>query len=259
MANDLRVALIQSDLKWENVEANIQQFEEKINSIQHEVDLVVLPEMFTTGFSMQARSLCSKSHYETVLTHLNKWARLTNAIVCGSVMCKDDKKYYNRLIWMQPDDSYSTYDKRHLFGLGDENKYYTAGKKPIICTYKDWDIKPLVCYDLRFPVWCRNKNDYDILLFVANWPEKRIHAWKQLLIARAIENQAYVIAVNRVGNDGNGIYHNGCSMIIDPKGEIKEEVLHHEKIIYATLSKGFLNEVRKDFPFLKDADSFKLK
>ncbi|MEI7669420.1 MAG: nitrilase-related carbon-nitrogen hydrolase, partial [Pseudomonadota bacterium] len=220
--------------------------------------LMMLPEMFTTGFSMNPEQFAETSNGKA-LQQMKKWAAKKNAAVCGSMMFNDLGKYYNRLVWMLPDGNFFQYDKKHLFSLGDENNHYTSGKSQLVVPYKGWDVKLLICYDLRFPVWCRNKKDFDLLIFVANWPEKRTYAWKQLLIARAIENQCYVAAVNRVGTDKNEVYHCGESMLIDPKGEVMESVLHQEKIITSKISYAYLQQIRNDFPFLKDADAFSIQ
>lgn len=257
---NLKITLIQSDLHWENKEANLQLFAEKIKSLKESTDLIVLPEMFTTGFSMQPEKYAEEMGGDT-MTWLKEIASKANCVVTGSFMCKDNGKYYNRLVWMRADGFYSMYDKRHLFSMGNEDKHYAAGKRKIIEEIKGWKICPLVCYDLRFPVWSRRtkKEDYDVLLYTANWPERRAHPWKTLLLARAIENQCYVVGLNRVGNDGNDIYHSGDSVVIDPKGEVMSKIKEKEEAIETiTLNYEELKEFRKQFPVINDSDNFKL-
>lgn len=255
----MKVALIQTALKWENIAANLEMFDQKINEITEEVSLIVLPEMFSTGFSMNAATLA-----ETMDGSAFRWmkqkAAEKNAVICGSLIITENKKFYNRLIWMQPDGEFETYDKRHLFALSDEPQIYTAGCEQQLTSIGEWRVAPLICYDLRFPVWSRNVGGYyDVLVYVANWPERRNTAWKTLLQARAIENQCYVIGVNRVGEDGNGIYHSGDSMVIDPLGTILYHAEHTEQTHIATLNLTELRSVRERFPFLKSADNFEIQ
>jgi len=256
--NELRVTLIQSDLHWEDIEANLSMFAEKISSITETTDLILLPEMFSTGFSMQPEKLAEEAGGRT-MKWMSEQAQKKNAVVCGSIIIKENGKYFNRLIWMKPDASFSAYNKRHLFRYGEENNHYSPGSKKIIEEIKEWKILPLVCYDLRFPVWSRNTENYDLLFYVANWPERRNHAWKSLLMARAIENQCYVAGLNRVENDGNGILHSGDSSIIDFKGEIIFQQAHHEIIKTISLIKEPLEHYRKEFPVLLDRDKFELQ
>jgi len=270
MPPDLRITLIQTSLHWENRQANLEMFSQKIESIREATDLILLPEMFSTGFSMN-----TEKNAETMSGEVIQWmkenAAKKSAVICGSLMMKDGEKYFNRLIWMQPDGNLQYYDKRHLFGLGDEHNHYSSGNKKILVELNGWKILPLVCYDLRFPVWARNtapsnspeggehSRSYDLLLYVANWPERRVNAWKTLLEARAIENQCYVAGVNRVGNDGHGIHHTGESSVIDPRGEILWREAERESIHTCTLSYHHLNHIRESLPFLKDADQFEIK
>jgi predicted amidohydrolase len=254
---NLSVTLIQSNLHWESIPANLAMFDEKISSIKESTDLILLPEMFSTGFTMSAERLAETMDGTTV-KWMHEKAKEKNAVICGSFICKDGGKYYNRLVWMRPDGSLEYYDKRHLFGYGDENNHYTRGNGKIIVELKGFKILPLVCYDLRFPVWSRNTNDYDVLIYVSNWPERRIYAWKQLLIARAIENQSYVIGVNRVGDDGNRIYYSGNSSVIDMKGEVLFRKEKEETTFTISLSKENLDTYRKEFRVLADRDEFKL-
>ena len=239
-------------------------FDEKINSIPERTEVIVLPEMFSTGFSMQSARLAETMDGSAV-QWVKKKAAEKNVIITGSLIIKDGDRYVNRLIWMQPNGVYGTYDKRHLFGYAGEHEHYLPGDKRLIAQVKGWKINLSVCYDLRFPVWARNAivaetgaPAYDVLINVANWPERRNTPWKTLLQARAIENQAYVIGLNRVGNDGNNIYHSGDSSIIDPMGEIIYQKAHDEDIFTYTLERARLEEVRKNLPFLKDADKFQV-
>jgi predicted amidohydrolase len=255
---DLNITLIQSELHWENVEANLAMFANKIAAFKEQTDLILLPEMFSTGFSMKPEKLAEEMN-GSAIEWMKKQAKEKNAVICGSLIIKEQGKYYNRLIWMRPDGAFSVYDKRHLFRMGEENNHYSAGSSKITEEIKGWKILPLVCYDLRFPVWSRNSDNYDLLLYVANWPERRNHAWKSLLIARAIENQSYVLGLNRVGNDGNNIYYSGDSSVINFKGEIIFQEANNELVKSFTLKKEPLEEYRKEFPVLMDRDEFELK
>ena len=262
--SDLKVTLIQSQLHWENIAENLRMFDEKINAIPERTEVIVLPEMFSTGFSMQSARLAETMDGSAV-QWMKKKAAEKNVIITGSLIIQDGDRYVNRLIWMQPNGVYGIYDKRHLFGYAGEHEHYLPGDKRLIAQVKGWKINLSVCYDLRFPVWARNAivaetgaPAYDVLINVANWPERRNTPWKTLLQARAIENQAFVIGVNRVGNDGNNIYHSGDSSIIDPMGEIIYQKAHDEDIFTYTLERARLEEVRKNLPFLKDADRFQV-
>jgi predicted amidohydrolase len=219
--------------------------------------VVILPEMFSTGFSMNVKPLAEKMDGETV-EWMKKIASSKKIILTGSLIVEEGGKYFNRLIWMLPNGEYGVYDKRHLFAYGDEHNHYSSGNKRFIAQVKGWKINLQVCYDLRFPVWARQQSagEFDLLIYVANWPERRITAWKTLLQARAIENQCYVVGVNRVGDDGNNIHYCGDSMIIDPLGEILYQRSNEEDAFTYTLQKEKLNEVREKFPFWKDADTF---
>ncbi|MBC8173456.1 MAG: amidohydrolase [Chitinophagales bacterium] len=255
--HDLKVTLIQSDLAWEDKARNMGIFSQLINACES-TDLIILPEMFTTGFSMQAEKLAEKMD-GTTMEWMYRTAQKKNCIVAGSLIIEDNKKYYNRLVWMRQDGSFEVYDKRHLFSLGDEHNHYTGGTKKIIVELKGWRIYPLICYDLRFPAWSRNTDNYDLLMYVANWPERRIYAWKQLLIARAIENQSYVVGVNRIGTDGNNLYHSGNSAVINAMGEVIWESVNERAVLTTTLSKAELDETRRKLPFLDDKDSFEIR
>lgn len=265
----LTFTLIQTNLFWEDKAANLQMFEEKISSLKQAAQIVVLPEMFSTGFSMKPKLFAEKEDGPT-MAWMKKMAIQKKIILTGSIIIEEEGKFYNRLIWMLPNGQYSFYDKRHLFAYGEEDKYYTAGKQRLIASVNGWKINLQICYDLRFPVWSRqtpnlksetnqeNEVEYDVLIYVANWPHKRNAAWKTLLQARAIENQCYVIGVNRVGNDGNGIEHSGHSSVIDPLGEILYQKESEEDIYSITLNKNDLIKIRQQFQFLKDADDFEI-
>lgn len=258
---DLTITTIQTYLFWEDVQQNLKHFEKKINEITEQTDIIILPEMFTTGFTMNPNLLAEK-HVGKGLKWLLQKSKEKNCVIVGSISVKHNGHYYNRLYWAKPDGTYEYYDKRHLFRMGNEHQYYTAGEKKIVIDYKGWKICPLVCYDLRFPVWSRNRkeNSYDVLIYVANWPETRSYPWKQLLIARAIENQSYVIGVNRIGEDGNHIKHSGDTSIINPRGEIISKILANEdKSETLNLSFNYLQEFRKLFPVMMDGDEFELK
>jgi omega-amidase len=254
----LTFTIIQSDLFWEDKEANKAMFQHKIETLTQTTDIVILPEMFTTGFSMKPTLLAETMDGETV-----EWMRgmaIDNKIIlCGSIIIEENKQYFNRFIWMLPNGQFHYYDKRHLFGFAGEDQHYTAGNRKIMEQVNGLKILPLICYDLRFPVWSRqNEEHYDILIYVANWPERRSNAWKTLLVARAIENQCYVIGVNRVGDDGNGIYHSGNSMVVDPLGEIQYHIADEEAAYTFTINKNDIVEKREKLPFLKDADHFSI-
>tara|TARA_R110002050_G_scaffold195593_1_gene330420 strand:- start:9136 stop:9915 length:780 start_codon:yes stop_codon:yes gene_type:complete len=254
--SELHISLIQANLVWENPDENLKMFSEKLNAIPAHTDVVILPEMFTTGFSMQPEKFAETELGRSV-AWMKEMAAKNDCVITGSLIIKEANSYFNRLFWMQPDGNYKTYDKRHLFSLAGEEKHYSPGKERIIVTWKGFKIMPLVCYDLRFPVWSRNDLDYDLLFYVANWPERRAFYWTQLLIARAIENQAYVIGVNRVGNDGNNIYHSGDSVCLDPLGaKVGTTASGKEDTINVTLSQGSISRVRETFHFLNDKDVF---
>ena len=255
--SSLTITIIQSNLHWEDKAANLAMFEKKINGIKEKTEIVLLPEMFSTGFSMNPKTLAETMDGETV-AWMKKIAAEKKIILTGSFIAEENGKYFNRLVWMLPDGEFGFYDKRHLFAFAEENKYYSPGNKRLIASVKGWKINLLICYDLRFPVWARQsgESEYDLLIYVANWPERRIHAWKTLSQARAIENQCYVATVNRVGKDGDDIYYSGESMIIDPLGEILYHKLNEEDVFTFTLQKEKLEEVRNKFPFWRDADNF---
>jgi predicted amidohydrolase len=256
--NTLKITTFQAYLFWENIDKNLQNLGLRLSSIREKTDLIVLPEMFSTGFSMNPEELAEEMDGKTMKWMLQQ-AKKFDCVLTGSIIIKEDKKYFNRLIWMRPDGSYEYYDKRHLFGLGEEDKHYSSGNKKLFVELKGWKICPMICYDLRFPVWLRNKDEeYDMLLIVANWPERRSLHWRTLIPARAIENQSFVVAVNRVGHDGNEIYHSGDSMCIDPNGKVIYYKPNDEDLYTFSINKEDLITARQSFPFLKDADKFKL-
>lgn len=254
----LKISTFQAYLFWENIDKNLQNLGLRLSAIREKTDLIVLPEMFNTGFTMNAPYLAEETGGKTMQWMLQQ-ARRYDCVVTGSLIIKENDNYYNRLIWMRPDGTHEKYDKRHLFGLGKEDDVYTAGSEPLIVTLNDWKIRLAICYDLRFPVWLRNTGGaYDLLLIVASWPEKRSQHWKTLIPARAIENQAFVVGVNRVGHDGNEIFHAGDSMCIDPNGKTVYYKPNDEDLYTFSINKEELIKTRRAFPFLKDADKFKL-
>lgn len=270
---NLITTLIQTELHWEDKQANLDMFAEKILSIKEKTHIVILPEMFSTGFSMRPEVL-AETMDGNAMQWMKKIAAEKKVILTGSLVIEEQGNYFNRLIWMLPNGQYGQYDKRHRFAYAGEDKHYSAGSKRLIASVNGWKVNLQVCYDLRFPVWARqnaaqashnpqqdgtpDKLEYDLLIYVANWPERRNHAWKTLLQARAIENQCYVIGVNRVGTDGNNIYHSGNSMIIDPLGETLYHKANEQDVHTQELSMEKLEEVRHKFPFWRDADEFKI-
>lgn len=256
-AESLCITIIQADMAWEDKGANLRHYDTLISSISTPKEVVVLPEMFSTGFSMAPEKLAEQMNGETV-----EWMRATakahRIILSGSLIIEEDGQYYNRFIWMQPDGTCCTYDKRHLFSYAGEDAHYSRGSRKLIVQVNGWRICPLICYDLRFPAWARNVPgcEYDVLIYVANWPERRSLAWKTLLQARAIENQAYCIGVNRVGRDGKDIAYSGDSSVFDPLGETLWQHSDTEAVHTVQLSRRKLEETRSQFPFLRDADTF---
>ncbi len=254
----LQISLVQSSLQWENIDANLQHFDTLLEEIPPTTDLIVLPEMFNTGFTMNAQKVAEKMNGKT-LQWLQIQAQKRNAAITGSLVIEENGLYYNRLVWMFPNGTYHTYDKRHLFRMAREHETYTAGDKCLVVNYKGWKIRPLICYDLRFPVWSRNRNNaYDVLIYVANWPQVRAYIWSNLLQARAIENLAYVIGVNRVGMDANQFAYSGDSALVDFAGKVVWSQANEETIAHLTLSKPKLEEFRKRFPAWMDADDFEV-
>lgn len=251
---DLKVTVIQDALAWEDGDANMAAFDRKLDQFSDTTDLVVLPEMFTSGFSMNASQLAQKMDGPAVQWLVQKAAAIQADIV-GSVIIEEDGCYFNRLLWAKPDGALKHYDKRHLFRMAGEDKFYSAGNRKLIVELHGWKISPFICYDLRFPIWTRNLNNaYDAAVFVANWPEVRAHHWKCLLQARAIENQCYVIGVNRVGTDGNNVAYSGDTSIIDPLGNIDFQNAHAPCMYTLALSAATLGMVREKFPVWRDAD-----
>jgi len=262
--NNLKITLIQSNLHWEDPDANLSMFEEKIWQIGEQTDVIILPEMFSTGFSMKAPSLSEIMGLRTT-RWLKQMADQTGALILGSFIAEVHERYFNRLVWTEPGGQIRTYDKRHLFRMGEEHNVYSAGESLLIGTWKGWRICPLICYDLRFPVWSRNRwnpsaqsMNYDVLVYVANWPQVRSYAWETLLRARAIENLSYVAGVNRVGIDGNGTEHNGKSSVIGPAGETIFTMEDMEIIKTVVLSADALQAHRERFPAYLDGDDFSL-
>lgn len=261
---DLTVAIVQSDMVWENTDANLEKFDLLLEKINPATDLVILPEMFNTGFSIKsdanAQTLEGKA-----LHWMKQKAACLNMVVTGSILTKAGNRVFNRLFWLQPDGEIKKYDKRHLFRFAGEHKILSGGTEKLIVGLKGWKIQPLICYDLRFPVWSKNKfkngaYDFDLLLYLANWPEARSYAWKHLLIARAIENQAFCIGANRVGTDGYGNLHSGDSVILNPKGQIiTKGKPFGEEIVATTLHYDELAQYRKEFPVGLDWDDFEVK
>ncbi len=258
MANKLKIAIIQADLVWHDAAQNLKNFSEKINQIKEQVDLIILPEMFSTGFSMQPQEIAETMQGETV-KWMQKAAAEKKSAIAGSVVISEGKNYCNRFLFVHPSGEINFYDKRHLFTLAGEDKVYGRGNEKIIVNYKGWKICPLICYDLRFPVWARNTEDYDLLIYVANWPKTRITAWDTLLKARAIENMSYAIGVNRVGVDANNYEYNGHSAAYDSLGEqVAETHENKEETAVFTLDKNHISEIRNKLGFLNDRDDFEI-
>ncbi len=254
----LKITTFQAYIFWENIEKNLKNLSLRLSGIREKTDLIVLPEMFNTGFSMNTAELAEEMNGRT-MQWMQQQAKRFECVITGSLIIKENNNYYNRLIWMRPDGTFEKYDKRHLFGLAKEDDFYTPGKDKLIVDLNGWKICPAICYDLRFPVWLRNTEpEYDLLLIVANWPERRSMHWRALIPARAVENLSYVIGVNRVGHDGNEVYHSGDSMCIDPNGKTVYYKPNDEDLYTFSISKDEVIKARKLFPFLKDADKFKL-
>lgn len=256
MQDNLKIAIIQSDLAWENAEENRQNFSRQIDAISEYIDIILLPEMFTSGFTMSPANV-----FETMDGTTIKWmksvAKKTKIAIGGSLVIKEHDSFYNRFVFVTPDGIIKTYDKRHTFTLAGEHKVYKAGSEKIIVDYKGWKLCPLICYDLRFPVWARNVEDYDILIYVANWPKPRINAWDALLKARAIENMSYCIGVNRVGMDNYNHEYTGHSAAYDGLGNLLTDFRDSEESVkIVTLHKEHLSLIRSKLKFLDDRDSF---
>jgi len=254
----LKVTLLQAAITWQNPAANLAHYAEMLTEMDGTTDLIVLPEMFTTGFTMTPAENAEPMDGPAVRWMAER-SRLLDAVITGSLVIEDGGEYYNRLIWMRPDGTWATYNKRHLFTMAGEHEHYVAGRERLVVNLKGWRVCPMVCYDLRFPVWARNNAAYDLLIYTANWPDKRKYDWNILLKARAIENQCYVVGVNRVGTDANGHVYNGDSCVIDPGW--KKTLFHvdgEEAVHTETLSMEHLLEVRRRLPFLTDQDDFML-
>jgi predicted amidohydrolase len=257
----MRISYIQTSLHWEEPQANLAMLSAKIAPLAGHTDLIILPEMFTTGFSMNAATLAEAPDGPTFQWMMQE-AASTGAVITGSFICREGDAFFNRLIWAQPDGNFQKYDKRHLFSLAEEHLTYTRGTEQPIFEWKGWRIRPLICYDLRFPVWSRQPTDpaqrYDLLIYVANWPQRRIHHWKTLLAARAIENQCFTVGVNIVGEDGNGFEYSGDSSIFDYTGQALSVASFTEQTVTVELQQVAQNTFRKQLFFLNDADDFQL-
>jgi omega-amidase len=261
----LQIALLQTPLHWEAPSQNLNSLEEKLKALPEHTHVTILPEMFSTGFSMNPSSLAETMDGEAV-AWMKRLSASQKTILTGSVMIREGEKYFNRLLWVLPNGQLGQYDKRHLFGYAGEDQHYAAGTKRLIASVNGWRVNLQICYDLRFPVWARQRStydeegnfqpEYDLLIYVANWPARRSEAWKTLLRARAIENQCYVVGVNRIGADGNEIDHSGDSLIVGPTGEIVYTAESKEELYTTILDPAHLTETRDRFPFLKDADGF---
>lgn len=259
MSDQLHVCIIQSQLEWENPKKNLKRFDKHIESVAKETDVVVLPEMFTSGFTMNPSVVAESMNGDTI-SWLKEKAQQLNAVITGSVVIEENSTYHNRLLWVEPSGEIQYYNKRHTFTLAGEHKVYKGGEKKVIINYKGWKICPLICYDLRFPVWARNTEDYDVLMYVANWPKPRISAWDALLKARAIENMSYCIGVNRVGLDNNGHHYPGHSAIYDGLGEkILQTSEDNEAVKSISLQRNHLETIRQKLRFLEDRDQFNLQ
>ncbi len=253
----LRVTLVQTELAWQDPAANRRNLAAHFRGLVGHTDLVVLPEMFSTGFSMDAEALAEDMDGPTV-GWMREEAASLGCVVTGSLIVRDGDRRYNRLVWARPDGSLAHYDKRHLFRMTDEQRHYTSGDRRLVVEVKGWRVCPLICYDLRFPVWSRSRDDYDVLLYVANWPQRRAHAWSTLLRARAIENLCYVAGVNRVGKDGNGATYRGDSVALDFLGQPLSSEGGGERVETAVLDLESLQAYRRSFPAQLDADRFEL-
>ncbi len=250
---------MQLDTIWESPSANKDTIDRLFSDIQVETDILILPEMFTTGFSMEPEKLAEDMQGPTVEWMVEK-ASEWKCVLTGSIIINSSGDYMNRLLWVTPSGQVLYYDKKHLFRMGEENEHYTSGREILLTKLNEWRFRPLICYDLRFPVWSRNRADYDVLIYVANWPESRREVWKNLLIARALENQAYVVGVNRIGKDGRNISYSGDSLVIDPRGQIISQTRpFQESVETLKISLDELQDFREKFPVHLDADEFTIK
>jgi len=259
----IKITIFQAYLFWENVEKNLQNLSLRLSSLREKTDLIILPEMFNTGFTTNVEK-CAEEMDGMTMRWLYETAKKFDCVVAGTLIVKQEGNYYNRFVWMSADGSYVHYDKRHLFGLAKEGEpresdLFKSGNSRIMLQLKGWKICPMICYDLRFPVWSRNvENGYDLLVYTASWPDKRSAHWRALIPARAIENQAYVIGVNRVGHDGNEVYYSGGSMCISPLGDVIYYKPEDEDLYTFTLNPQDLQKSREQFPFLQDGDKFNI-
>tara|TARA_B100000809_G_scaffold107339_2_gene105837 strand:+ start:9155 stop:9937 length:783 start_codon:yes stop_codon:yes gene_type:complete len=259
MQDQLKVILIQTETIWKDISKNLSNIQQKINQTSEETDLIILPEMFSTGFIMEPKDIAETMDGKSI-TWMKSTALLKNCAITGSLIIKENNNYFNRLVFIEASGAIQFYDKKHLFSHAGEDAIYTAGTKKKIIAYKGWKIAAFVCYDLRFPVWSRNTEDYDVALYVANWPKPRINAWDTLLKARAIENICYTIGVNRVGKDGNEMEYIGHSQIINPQGNaIKKSTVAAEDSISTILYKAEILTNRTNFKFLDDQDKFTIQ
>lgn len=252
---NLKITIIQPDIIWENVQANLEKYSALFAEIE-KTDVIILPEMFTTGFSINPENLKESMDGNSV-QWMKNMAKEKDASVVGSMIIEEDGKIYNRVVWVFPDGKTEFYNKRHLFTMGQEHLNYSPGNQKTVIEFRGWKFCPLVCYDLRFPVWSRNTDNYDVLIYMANWPSPRRHHWNSLLIARAVENQSYCIGVNRTGTDGAGLKYSGDSCMISPKG-FPEFLRENENFQTFEISYTELHEYRKNFPFLADRDEFQI-
>lgn len=259
MQNKLNIACIQATVLWENPQGNIEKYNSMIDSLSKNIDLIILPEMFSTGFSMNPKN-CSESMDGISVSWMKQIAADKDTAIMGSLIIKESSNYFNRLVFVHPNGRIDTYDKRHLFTLAGEEKVYTAGTQRTIIEYNGWKICPMICYDLRFPVWSRNDINYDLLVYMANWPKPRISAWDTLLKARAIENMCFVIGVNRIGDDENNLEYVGHTQAVDLLGNvIYNSVEETEMVVKTSLNKDDLDRTRGKLQFLNDKDSFSIK
>lgn len=258
MKNHLCISGVQFDIAWENKGANFRKIETFLKDLPPDTDILLLPEMFNTGFSMNVEYMAETMNGETI-----QWMRQISCerkiVIAGSLMIKEGSSYFNRLVWVQPDNDIFIYDKRHLIGISGEDKHFTIGKLRQIIDYHGWKILLSICYDLRFPVWMKNRSDYDLIINVASWPSVRSSHWNAFLKSRAIENQAYLVGINRIGNDGNSATYDGDSSIYDFNGQLMSYSSNIESTVNATLSYSSLTEYRMKYPFLKDSDQFFIK
>jgi omega-amidase len=254
---DLNVTLVQAELAWQDPEGNRQQFAGLLGNLRGDTDLVILPEMFNTGFTMDTAAQAEEMGGETI-AWMAEQARCLDVTLCGSLIVSAGGQYYNRCIWMPPDGHLSFYDKRHLFRMAGEHEHFAAGSERLVVALKGWRVCPLVCYDLRFPVWSRGTLDFDLLLYVANWPTARRSAWRALLPARAVENQCYAAGVNRIGADGRRVAYAGDSLVADPFGNLLADLGDAPGIVTVRLERDSLDRYREKFPAWRDADRFAL-